>query len=421
MNNYTNTNEELEKFGKLLLNDKSKTLEFIQDINDKKNNIIDDDWSDIKDKYQLEGSKDIIRRYGDLVLLINHHNLLNSIVTNTDYLDLQIEEKQEELTKMKMKLSTIKTKHNKFLRKEAREELNWETLFEEVSKKIIPIVNVPEVRVVAQNPKKSLLPLADMHFGAELLIKGLYDETINEYNQKVFEARMWRLRDVVVEYVRINSIDELYITLLGDLVDGMLRLTQLSYQELSVVDSIIELSAFLSEWVNDLSKYVNIKVYSAYGNHSEARFGGTKAGDLLHENLEKLIWSFMKKFNKNNKNIDFVKANKHCLIEIDNLKILIAHGDWVKSESALQDFEKFYNIKLDMVIMGHKHHLYNKSNGGNENGNIEVLQVQSMIGTCEYSANKLLKRSNAGCTLLVFDKNLDTRIKADINLQNILN
>ena len=69
--------------------------------------------------------------------------------------------------------------------------------------------------------------MGDIHYGADIHVEGLNGETLNEFNHEVFEERMEKLLDEVVDIIKKENINHVHVFLVGDLLDGMLRQTQL--------------------------------------------------------------------------------------------------------------------------------------------------------------------------------------------------
>ena len=69
----------------------------------------------------------------------------------------------------------------------------------------------------------------------------------------------------------------------------MLRQSQLIRLEYGIVESTMQLSEFLASWINAISIFAEVHVYSAMGNHSEIRPLRSKNREFEDENLEKVM------------------------------------------------------------------------------------------------------------------------------------
>ena len=180
------------------------------------------------------------------------------------------------------------------------------------------------------------------------------------------------------------------------------------------------LSEFLANWFNELSKYVALDIYTTVGNHSEIRPLGSKSFEFPHENMERLIVHYIQSRLKDNRNVTVHDAKFMNLVGVLDLNILATHGQHEKDLSkSIDEYMRLYNTPIDMLLTGHLHSSKNQSVGINELGkNIELFQFPSLVG-CDDFSMKIKKSSPAGSYLVVVSEFGRSRIKYDINLQNI--
>lgn len=331
------------------------------------------------------------------------------LVGGTKYLD-EIKAAKYELEKERKKLQTEKLEYNKWLREEARDELIVEKITDAISK--LKPINIPEYIPVNRNLKSWILAFSDAHFGAELSIKGLYGEIINEYNPEIFYERMNNLFSQVVELVKRENIDELYVFDLGDQIDGMLRVGQLMKLRYGVVESTIKYANWLSEWLNELSKYCRVIFRQTNGNHSELRMLGQKKGSFEEDNMGKVIYEFVKVRLDDNHNVSIFQNETGYIFEnIQGYNIFGYHGESKKLESTMKDFEKIYKVDIDVLIAGHLHHSYSETVGMYS----DVMRTPSIIGIDDFSM-KLHKTSNPGATMFCVEQGKGKTIEYNIKL-----
>ncbi len=134
----------------------------------------------------------------------------------------------------------------------------------------------------------------DEHFGIEYELKGLFGDIINAYSPEIFEERMWDLFNQTVEIIDKENIDTLHVFNMGDFKDGILRVSQLMKLRYGVVDGTIKYADFISNWLNELTKYVRVKYQSTNGNHSELRMLGQPKGTFTEDNMGKVVAEFIK-------------------------------------------------------------------------------------------------------------------------------
>lgn len=122
--------------------------------------------------------------------------------------------------------------------------------------------------------------IGDTHFGADIDCKGLYGESLNRYNKAEFAYRMDTLRDEIKKIGYREQIGVIRVYMVGDLIDGILRQSQLTRLEFGLVDQVIQFSEYMAEWINRLASDFTVNVVGVSGNHSEIRPLGSKAREF---------------------------------------------------------------------------------------------------------------------------------------------
>lgn len=358
------------------------------------------------------------RMYGVLNILEQLDEERFSGIQDKDLLD-ELTQKTIELKKERQKNQTINAQINKNIRLIAREELACE-LYSEAMKNLVPLpVRDPFVRVASD--QEGILPISDVHFGKQAKIYGLKGEVLNEYNEEVYRRRMDKLMEETIRISRKENLSKLHVLLTGDLIDGMLRMTQIKKLQYGIVESTIRLADHLAIWFDSLSKNIQIPIEIHYclGNHSQIRPLGSGNGDFKEENMETIItWHLNTKL-CNNQNIQINEnPTDFIFFNCKGLNIMASHGEERNLESALKDYLLLYGESIDMFIGGHLHTTENKSIGISHKGlsDVEVVRVKSICSIDDYSM-KLRKSSSAGTSLLVIEEGKGKTITYDINLQ----
>lgn len=322
-----------------------------------------------------------------------------------------------ELEKERKKNQTVNLEINRNLRRFARNELTQE----EIRRCILELepLPIPPFARPTISPKEGILPISDVHYGKKCVVRGLKGEIINEYNEEVFEKRMWSLLGNTIDIKMKENIEKLNILLTGDLIDGILRMTQLQKLQYGIIDSTIKLAEFLSNWLNEISIYVKVELYYCLGNHSQIRPLGSSNGEFAEENMEKIILWFIKSRLENNSNIT-IHDNEGDFIYFNckGLNIMASHGEERNIESAIKDYLVLYGEPIDMFIGGHLHTKENKSIGISHKGltDLEYCRVKSICSIDDYST-KLRKSSGAGTSLFIIEEGKGKTVTYDINLQ----
>ena len=309
----------------------------------------------------------------------------------------------KEVKKEKVKLQTEKLEYARWIREEARDELITEKICNAIS--TLPPLDIPEHIIPTHNTKAYALVYGDEHFGIEFELKGLFGDVINAYSPEIFEKRMWDLFNQTIEIVQKEKIDTLNVFSMGDYMDGTLRVSQLMKLRYGVVDGTIKYADFISNWLNELTKYVRVKYQSTNGNHSELRMLGQPKGTFTEDNMGKVVSEYIKTRLKDNPNFTYIEnPTGYIYAQLATHTILGIHGEVKNMDSAIKEFSSIYGVPIQYLLAGHLHHNKVEEVGVNQ----EVINVGSIIGIDSYSLS-LRKTSNASAKLLVFEQ---TRGKA---------
>ena len=322
----------------------------------------------------------------------------------------ELDAKKREVEKATIKLRTEKLEYNRWLREEARDELICEKICDAI--RTNNALEVPEPLIVDKTNRSAVLAFGDEHYAAEFTIYGLYGEIINSYSPEIFEQRMWDLFYQVVDIIQKEELTTLYVFALGDFTDGILRCSQLMKLRYGVVEGTVKYANFIAQWLNELTKYVNVKYQMVYGNHSELRMLGQPKGTFKEENTGMFVREMIKTYLDGNPNFEMM-VNPTGLIfdNIEGMNILGIHGEVRNMENAIKDFSNTYNTNIQILLGGHMHHYKAETVGVNK----DVINVPSIIGIDDYSMS-LNKTSNPGAVLFCIEENKGVTIEYKIKL-----
>lgn len=373
-------------------------------------------WVDIAAFLNKEFREDETKYYDSSAYRKKYKNFADAyegIFSKTNFTESQMDEyvnQKRELDKARIKLQTEKLEYNRWLREEARDELICEKIVSAI--KDTNSMIMPEPLIVDKPSRSAVLAFGDEHYAAEFTIYGLFGEIINSYSPEIFEQRMWDLFYKVVDIVKKEDLTTLYVFALGDFTDGILRCSQLMKLRYGVIESTVKYAKFISNWLNELSKYVKIKYQMVFGNHSELRMLGQPKGTFKEENTGLFVREMINAYLENNPNFEMV-VNPTGLIfdNIEGFNTLAIHGEVRNMENAIKDFSNTYNTDIRILIGGHMHHYKAETVGVGR----EVINVPSIIGIDDYSMS-LNKTSNPGATLLVIEKDVGVSIEYKIKL-----
>lgn len=376
----------------------------------------DIDWQEIVDELNLDIHRDTLRKATFLYPIMKEYFEEKFQEGKEQKILDELTIKKIELQKERNKLSAEKHELNKWIREQARAENIYEKI-ENAIKNLKPI-KVPELKIRNTNNKRiGLIDIADCHFGREGVIKGLKGEVLAEYNVDIFKRRMWELLENSIEIIEKEKLQHVIVLNLSDSIDGILRMSQLQFLQLGLVDQTMQFAEFMSEWLNKLSEYVTVDYRSVIGNHVEIRPLSSQRGDFKNENMERIITWYIKERLKDNLRIDVYNAEHLVYFEVCGTNILATHGQDEKNlEQSIKDYSLIYNTPIHMLRTGHLHHGHSKTISMNGIQNIEIVQVPSICGIDEYSL-KLKKTANAGTYFTIFEDGYGKFITYDIRLK----
>lgn len=320
------------------------------------------------------------------------------VVENTDVLT-EYEDKIQALRKERYKLQAVQVAQNRIDRQDSRFELFYENIAKR--KDELPLPEGFNYITPKKTDKEFLLAIADIHAGAK------FESTNNSYSLEICRERFDTLFDRVVDFILEKKLNSINILSLGDEIQGILRISDIKLNEVTVVDSVIFVARLLATFLNSLSKFVRVKYYHiGKANHTQIRPLGTKASELGDEDMVKIIINYISDMLSTNANVSIYSDTKsnYLKFNIFDFKIISTHGHLVNNiNTLLGDLSINHRENYDYVIVGHSHTSKEIVNAEGEHHNIKTLVAPSFIGSCPY-ADKLLKGSKAMCRIFEFDK-----------------
>jgi predicted phosphodiesterase len=352
----------------------------------------DFDWKDLVELSGLSVHPDVLRKsmqpkdFG--AYAVYKHMLKKEVKPDA------IETLEQKIKESKIEIQKLRDLRNGYNETQIRKEARKEAILEELKLFIdgMERFEVPEFKKIPEdNNKKLICGVADAHFGKELVIKGLMDETINVYNEEIFQERMWNLLNEYIEVVIDEGISKVTFVDLSDSINGILRQTDLMYAKYGILESSIKYAYFMAEWLNKFSEYVEIDYYACKGNHNEARVLNGKSGEFNQENTQIVIDEMLKLALSNNVRIKINPTRDLQYINIDGFKLLATHGQNENNlVSSVKEYKEIYDVDIDLLIAGHLHN----SRSETVSLHSKVIQFPSIIGVDDFSM-KIKKTAKA--------------------------
>lgn len=379
-----------------------KTIKSTQDFDNKDISIQEWVKNVLGEEYVNYYSDEYCRRAEKIFSLFVEK--LNQEEINGLSLDLfkQIKDKKEQLEKEKIKIRQEKAELNEKYRYLARSELFEERILEAIEKlepldfSIPKNINIPRVKTTG------LLCISDFHAGSEYEIKGIYDEVINKYNFKIMQDRLWYL----LKQMESDDIayDNLVIAICGDLFENILRPSSLLKLREPVLDTVINFSEFMANWIVEVQKQflIPVNIVTVGGNHDNQRLLNSKSM-FEDENLTKLFVHILQLRLKDCKDIYIDNYTDVALKTIRKTNVMFIHGEDKDLEDTMEYFEHLYNIAVDEIIAGHLHRPESKAVGMNEVGDRTVTRIGSICGIDPY-AKKIREAARPSAYFALYDE-----------------
>lgn len=351
------------------------------------NNILGNEYTESKYRKQFQAFNKIMNANS------------NKILQGDNYAE-ELENTRRELQKERIKLQTLNLERNRLNREEARQEL-----FYELVGAVCEALPTPTFKSCADGYKKAIdyvLTIADVHYGAEFVTVN------NEYSREIVKQRFEYLAGRIKDFVKEKHLRTLYVVSLGDMLQGILRVSDLKLNDTSLVKCVVEFSQIMANFLNAISEYVEVEYYHTLkANHTQLRLLNTKASALPEEDLEYVIGNIIKVLLANNDKVMVHLQDTpmgYVDIELSGHETLCAmHGHQIKNfENAIKDMEALTGRYYSALLLGHYHSGKEIPTNEGEFGDKEVLISSSFIGSDPYSES-LFKGTKAACKIYGFN------------------
>lgn len=357
----------------------------VQEMLDKKNGGSDKDWSEIGAEFDLDCSPETLRKAGVGVKLASDAGM-DFGYEEREAIDRNFVERQ--------KIYDRSRELRKGMREFSRTELICETIRGSIKSLPAIVVNTPAAfkNSTGHAKRELVVGMGDFHYGADFTVYGLYGEVLNRYNSKVFEERMAKLLEEISSICAKEKPESIVVMIVGDMLDGMLRTSQLQRLECGVVESSMRLGEYLAQWFANLEEKVKIpiRVAAVRGNHGEIRPLGTKAGQFPEENMERSVMHYLRARFADHKWI-WIMANDapiNQMVDVCGYQFMLTHGQGVNIEAMARDSVNLYNKPIDIFMVGHLHKEQSFQSGILKGTNVMVERVPSICGTDPYAQSK---------------------------------
>lgn len=312
----------------------------------------------------------------------------------------ELDKKLEEIRKERVKLQTVNIERNRIDKAESRQEMYYQYVGNAIQS--LPI---PEFCPLFSNDRNNieyLVTLADIHYGAK------FKSENNEYSPDIAKGRLEYLSSRLVSFIEEHKLRKINIVSLGDMLQGVIRLSDLKINDSSVVRATVEVSRLIALFLNEISAYAMVKYYhSPTANHTQIRPLGTKASEIADEDLEYVIGNYIKDLCANNNRITVHLADEgkqYIEIPIFDYEIVAMHGHQIKNiGTSIKDLSMLRRSFIDYLILGHFHNGKEIPSSESCCYDTEVLVSPSFVGSDPYS-DSIMKGAKASVKIYGFDE-----------------
>lgn len=353
------------------------------DIDDKVNGLNSYDWSDICDKHGLLYNPDTLRKASTGIFGATSRVEYERLKNNNQNTNDDIDKKLYELKQERIKLQTANIERNRIDRAETRQQAFYE--YVGAVAQSLPIPNFSPLQISTRSvPEEYVMTITDIHYGA------VFTSENNRYSPEIVKGRLEELAGRTIEFIQRNNVSKLHIVNCGDSIQGILRMSDLQINDSTVVKSTVEISRLIASFITSISKYAEIKYYHVgQANHSQLRPLGSKANQLMNEDLEYLIGNYINDLCKDNSRINVILSNEgkgYIEFNVLGYDFIAMHGHQVKDiKNALKNLSMLKGNFYDYLLLGHFHGGQTFTNTETKYSNAETLIAPSFIGSDPYS------------------------------------
>lgn len=310
----------------------------------------------------------------------------------------QLDELNKKITECRqeqIKLQTLNIERNRLDRSESRQALYYQYVGS-----VIETLPLPKFEVIENSDDEScqyVVGLSDLHYGSSFISEN------NVYSPEITKERLEYLTSYLIDFIKSHKLPKLHILCTGDVLQGLIHLTDLKINDSTVVKSCVEICRLIAQMLNELSAYTKIEYYhTPSANHTQIRALGAKANELMDEDMEYLIGNYIKDLCANNNRITVHLAEEgkqYVAFDINGYNIVAMHGHQIKNiESAIKDISMMRREFVDILILGHYHAGKQITVGEGCCADCEVLINPSFVGSDPYS-DSLMKGSKAAVSI----------------------
>lgn len=323
------------------------------------------------------------------MLQANQSKFVNS---NAQIEEIRLE--RQALEREKVKFRDERNAYNKLIRTEARKQSYEDMIKSIICEKVDPIEVCIEYDKCNYADNSMLVHITDIHTGIEI-------DTFNNYfNQDILKSRLEYYIEKIIEIQRLHHSKDCYIVV-GEILSGLIHPNLRLQNNMDLMEQFKYISELLSSCLVHISGiFDNVYVYTTPGNHS--RISPKKEDSLDGENMDILLPFYLKAKLQNIANIhiqDNTINPEIAMFSVQGVKVFASHGHKDNPAQVVQNFTMMYNMKPDIVLLGHRH-----TNGMTTVYDTKVIQSGCVSGTDNYALS-IRKLNKPEQTVSIIDNN----------------
>lgn len=308
------------------------------------------EWQDVADfRSEFNGDlehRDTVRKGSKLLYEYIDAGWVNEPLETEDNSD------NAELIKMrkeKIKLSDARVEYNRLIRQEARKESYADMVKRIICENVEPM-NIPVHYTLFNSSTDLLCHLTDVHCGIEI------HNWKNDFDEDILKKRIEKFTSDILDIRGMHESENCYLVI-GEILSGIIHNNLRLQNNMDLMEQFKYVSELISAMLIRMANHFNhIYVYTTPGNHS--RISPKKEEALDGENMDVLLPFYLKARMQNIKNITICDNTIEPEIAMFNIRgnnVFAAHGHKDSPSSVVQNFTMMFNVKPDIVLLGHRH------------------------------------------------------------------
>lgn len=368
----------------------------LSDAYAKANHMVDMDWQEIIEKYNLNIHYDTLRKATQTIFggaFVSEYFKSKSASYDSDSYLHELRLEKQEVQKERQKMFDERTELKRNLRQQARRESFIDLVKREIEK--IPAIGLEyDNQLLIESDNDLICHLTDIHAGIGI------DNYFNKFNTSILKQRLASYLDQLFSIQFRHHSENCYLVI-GEIMSGLIHESLRIENNENVIEQFIIVSKLISEMICEIAAHFNnVYVYITPGNHS--RVVANKDFSLKGENFDVLLPHYLKASLQNYQNVHIERNVKDCdiaMFTVRNSRVFAAHGDKDNPDSVVQKYTMMFSVKPDIILLGHRH-----TNGMSTVYDTKVIQSGCVSGSDNYCLDKRLK-NRPEQTISVVDDN----------------